>query len=148
KRDSLSETAFRLLEDVRSSEEKTRVRAVMLNLSGLSSWKQGNYTEALKKYEEGAQLAESIGDMVQLIKFNNNISALNGEIRNYSMAINAAKKSDVLTDLEREKYSSEDFQAAKRKMCHDLGLFYHGYRLETKKDEWVDSACYYYTRCI
>ncbi|MCL9806098.1 helix-turn-helix domain-containing protein [Flavobacterium amniphilum] len=141
--------AFDYLKKVPPGAEKVKLNAYMLNYNGLAEWKRLNLNKALQSYNQGKAMSKSIGDIIQVIKFNNNISSVYADAKNYRLAIRTAKESDRLTDLNVNLYEKEKYDQSKTTVCYKLGCFYE---LEFFTDETnrvlLDSAEYYYKKTL
>ncbi|MGX7667536.1 helix-turn-helix domain-containing protein [Flavobacterium pedocola] len=137
------------LSRVKPSRDKTKLNAYILNYKGLTNWKRGNFSEALQQYEAGMKMSRSAGDVMQIVKFNNNISAINGEVGNYKMAIKASKISEQIMNNNQGLYTPSQFRQGKSNINCNLGNFYQGSYVAEKKDEkLLDSAEYFYKKAI
>ena len=145
----LYKQAFELLEKTPRGIERSKVNSYLLNYGGLAEWKKGNYSKALKYYQQGKAVSKSINDLMQMVKFNNNISVIHKEVGNYEYAIRAAKESDRLTDEFEYLYDEEQFDDSKAKINFNLGGFYESYYFfKPEKVTSLDSAEYYYKKAI
>ncbi|MET0759851.1 MAG: helix-turn-helix domain-containing protein [Flavobacterium sp.] len=141
--------AFNFLDKVSMSREKTKLNSYLLNFGGLIDWKNSAFSEALDKYQQGKKLSQSIEDQIQVVKFNNNIALINGEVGNYKLAISASKESDRITDGIEYLYSEDQFIRNKSNINFNLGSFYETYYVRNKsKKNLLDSAEYYYKKSI
>ncbi|ESU24499.1 hypothetical protein FEDK69T_09470 [Flavobacterium enshiense DK69] len=145
----LYKQAFDLLRKVPAGVQKSKQNAYLLNYGGLAEWKRGNYSKALEYYQQGKKLSENANDLMQVVKFNNNISLINGEVGNYRLAINAAKESDKFTNKIEYLYNEEQFTNAKCNINFNLGNFYKLYYSENRNNRvLLDSAEYYLKKAI
>lgn len=143
------ERALNLLNKVPFGKERIKMNSYLLNFGGLAEWKRGNFSKALGYYFEGKKLSNKIGDLKQVIKFNNNISTINSEVGNYGLAIRAAKESDLFTDKIEYLYTEEQFNISKSNININLGNFYKKQFSESRGDKFLlDSAGYYYKKAI
>jgi YesN/AraC family two-component response regulator len=141
--------AFDYLKKVPQGAEKTKLNSYLLNYNGLAEWKRHNLSKALQSYKQGKVMSQSIGDIIQVIKFNNNISSVYSDAKNFRLAIKTARESDRLTDLNVDLYDKEKYDQSKSTVSYKLGCFYD---LEFFADEanrvLLDSAVYYYKRTL
>lgn len=145
----LYKKAFELLEKTPRGIERSKVNSYLLNYGGLAEWKKGNYSKALKYYQQGKAVSKSINDLMQMVKFNNNISVIHKEVGNYEYAIRAAKESDRLTDKIEYLYDDNQFDNSKTQINYNLGNFYENYYFfKPENFSSLDSAEYYYKKAI
>ncbi|NHN26018.1 AraC family transcriptional regulator [Flavobacterium jejuense] len=85
--------SYQYLNKVSNSEEKTRLKAYLLNFEGLCYWERFQIKKALEKYNQGKKLAKKINDVPQIIKFNSNIALVIGEMGNLNSEIKTLKSS-------------------------------------------------------
>jgi tetratricopeptide (TPR) repeat protein len=141
--------AFESLKRVQASEEKIKLNTHLLNYAGLGEWKRGSFSEALNKFQQGKELSLSIGDRIQVFKFDINIGLINDELGNYRQAISISKESDKMIDEIRQRYSDEQFNIYKSSLNLNLGKYYEDfYKSKTEKIEFLDSAQFYYGKAI
>jgi len=144
-------SALAYLRKAPSSKEKVKVNAFMLNVGGLIDWKRTNYKAALDKYEKGIRLSQSIDDVMQVIKFKNNIAMINDEVGNYRQAIAISRGISAMMDAIKYKYTDEQYKRDKGNVYINLGNFYEGdyyYHNDTRKMYLLDSAEYFYKKAI
>jgi AraC-like DNA-binding protein len=144
----LNSKALELLKTITNSKEKIRLNSLLFNFDGLSEWKRGNLNNALDLYFKGKNLSKKINDVVQIIKFNNNISSIYADIGNYNLAISTAKESDRLTDNNSYLYEKEKFNQSKSTVNYKLGTFYEREFIKNKNYIFLDSAEYYYKQTL
>lgn len=138
-----------LLEKIPPSNEKTKVNAYLLNYGGLSEWQRQNFGEALDRFQEGKRLSQKTGDVMQVVKFNNNISMINAEAGNFKLAIKASKEMDAYTDKIEYLYTKGQFIRNKSNINFNLGTYYEKYYFADKsKRQFLDSAEYYYKKAL
>lgn len=141
--------AFKFLDKIPSGVEKTKLNAYLLNYGGLSDWKRSNFSAALNKYQEGKRLSEKAGDLIQVVKFNNNIALINSKVGNFKMAISASKESDKFTDKIGYLYTKDQFIRNKSTINLNLGAFYEEYYIVNKSKKYLlDSAEYYFKKSL
>jgi len=146
---SFYKKALATLDKVKPSNEKTKLNAYILNYKGLTNWKRGDFGEALKQYQAGMKLSRAAGDLVQIVKFNNNIATINGEVGNYQSAIKASKISEKIMNANQGLYTPSQFRQGKSNVNFNLGRFYEGsYGVEKTNKKLLDSAEYYYKKSI
>lgn len=131
--------ALNYLKQLKPSTEKTKLHAYLLNYKGLSEWKRGNLNTALESYLDGKKLSIQVNDIVQVIKFNINISLIYGEIQNYKLAIKTSRESDVQVNKYENLYTPEQYENNKSNINLNIGNYYSNYYwLETSKNkDWI-----------
>lgn len=145
----LMSQAFESLKSVQASKEKIKLKAYLLNCSGLCNWKISNYSKAIGNFQQGKKLSLSTGDRIEVLKFNNNIGLINNELGNYRQAIAILQESDEMINRIRGLYSDEQFNIYKNTINLNLGKFYEDYyKSKTEKIEFLDSAQFYYRKAI
>ncbi|MCG2610070.1 AraC family transcriptional regulator [Flavobacterium sp. SM15] len=143
------EKSLAALDQVKSSKEKTKLNAYIINYKGLTYWKRGEFSKALKFYQQGMKMSQSVGDIMQIVKFNNNISIINKEVGNYQMAIKASKLSEKIMNANQGLYTPSQFRQGKSNINTNLGSFYEeGYAEDKDNKKLLDSAEYYYKKAI
>jgi tetratricopeptide (TPR) repeat protein len=141
--------AFNYLNRITPSIEKTKLNAYLLSYGGLSEWKRGNLGKALDLYIKGKKMSLKANDIIQVIKFNNNISSIYDDVGNYKSAIAIARESNNLTDKYSYLYSKEKFNQSKTNVNYNLGSFYEkAYDYNIKHNFLLDSAQYFYNQTI
>lgn len=141
--------AFNHLKNVTPGVEKTRLNAYILNFNGLAEWKRNNLNKALQSYNQGKKLSQSIGDIIQEIKFNNNIASVYAYAKDYRLAISTARESDKLTDRNVNLYEKVKYNQSKTTVSYKLGSFYDlEFFAKEKNQVLLDSAIYYYKRTL
>jgi AraC-like DNA-binding protein len=145
----LYKQAFAYLDKIPASNDKTKLNAYLLNYGGLAEWKRGSLSNALELYLKGKKLSVQAKDIVQVIKFNTNISLINGDIGNYELAIRASKESDLLIDRYQNLYSTEQYENNKSNNYLSLGNFYSNYYwLDVAKKTRLDSASFFFKKTM
>ncbi|MGH2664558.1 helix-turn-helix domain-containing protein [Flavobacterium sp.] len=141
--------AFHYLDKMVVPKEKIKMHAFLLNIGGLIDWKKTDYSKALMKYQQGKKLSESILDYSQVLKFNNNIALINGDVENFKSAIAASRESDRMIDKIKNTYTDEQLLRDKGNTYSNLGNFYEKYYYKNKENRiFLDSAEYFYKRTI
>jgi tetratricopeptide (TPR) repeat protein len=141
--------AIESLKSIQPSYEKTKQYTFILNYGGLADWKRGGFSDALVKYQKGKKLSLSINDQIQVVKFNNNIALINGEVGNYKQAIEITKQSDRIIDKIEYLYQNGQFNLNKGNINLNLGKYYEdSYKKDTNKIYFIDSASHYYRKAI
>lgn len=141
--------AYKLLEKVPSGAEKLKNEAYLLNFGGLSEWKRFNYSKALDCFLEGKKQSKKTGDLIQAVKFNNNIALINSEVGNFKLAIKTSKEMDALTNEIEYLYTDEQFIRSKSNINLNLGTFYEKYYVADRTKKYLlDSAEYYYKKAL
>lgn len=142
-------TSINYLNKLKPSIEKTKLHAYLLNYKGLAEWKRGHLNTALELYVRGKKMSSQVNDITQIIKFNNNISVIYGDIQNYKLAIKTARESDSLTSKYQKLYSAEQYENNKSNIYLNLGNFYlFHYWQEKTKTQRLDSASYFFQKAI
>ena len=142
----LYKQSFTLLDKAPQSIEKEKHTSYLLAFGGLAEWKRGHLKLALQRYEEGKKLAIKNNDIIQLIKFNNNIANLYREAEDYKLAIKIGRNSDYLLDKNLLKISKEIYNTNKSNIYLNLGVLYESiYKLDFRKKD-LDSAKFFLTK--
>jgi len=141
--------AFIYLDKTPESIEKTKHNAYLLAYGGLSEWKRGNLSAALELYLKGKKLSVQVNDIVQIIKFNINISNIYDAIQNYKLAIKTSRESDKLIDKYESLYTLEQYENNKSNTYLSLGSFYSNYYWNEKsKTQLLDSSRFFFQKAI
>lgn len=141
--------AFIYLNITPQSIEKTKHNAYLLAYGGLSEWKRGELNAALELYLKGKKMSVQVNDIVQIIKFNINISNLYGEIQNYKLAIKTLRETDLLIDKYKNLYSPEQYENNKSNTYLSLGSFYSNYYwYEKNNPQRLDSSAFFFQKAI
>lgn len=141
--------AFSLINESSPSNEKTRIESLLYNYVGLINWKRNKFSDAIIFFNDGKKLSISIGDKVQEIKFNNNISLIYNEIGKYDLAISISKQSDGMTDLIKKKYTLQQYYANKSNINLNIGTYYEKYYLLNRQNKkLLDSSKYYFEKTL
>lgn len=141
--------AFIYLDKTPESIEKIKHNAYLLAYGGLSEWKRGNRNTALELYLKGKEMSIQVNDIVQIIKFNNNISLIYFDIQNYKLAIKTSRESDLLVNKYEKLYTSEQFDNNKSNIYLNLGNYYLNYYWQDNaKTQRLDAAGYFFQKAI
>lgn len=141
--------AFIYLDKTPESIEKIKHNAYLLAYGGLSEWKRGNLSAALELYLKGKKLSAQVNDIVQIIKFNINISNIYDAIQNYKLAIKTSRESDKLIDKYESLYTLEQYENNKSNTYLSLGSFYSNYYWNEKsKTQLLDSSRFFFQKAI
>ncbi|WP_130734200.1 helix-turn-helix domain-containing protein [Flavobacterium sp. J27] len=141
-------SAYDLLKYIPDSKEKRMTTSYLLNYDGLIEWKKNNLTIALKKYQEGKKIAESINDIVQTVKFNANIGLINKNIKNYDIAITTFKKSLLLVNQNFEVFPKEEINSMISNIHLNISNCYERKFQEKKDIKKIDSALYHTQKAL
>lgn len=149
KGDDYLKKALKLIKSAPQSYSRTQNEAYIYNYGGLIDWKKGKFSEALDNYFYAKKLSESVNDVVQIVKINNNIALINNDAGNYKKAIAITKKSDRIIDLNRDLYSESQYLMNKSNVNINLGVYYEKYfSHNTDKTYLLDSAFYYFNKTL
>jgi AraC-like DNA-binding protein len=141
--------AYKLLEKIPSGTEKNKNEAYLLNFGGLSEWKRFDFSGALDCFLKGKKLSKKGDDLIQVVKFNNNIALINSEVGNFKLAIKASKEMEAYSDKIEYLYTAEQFVRNKSNTYLNLGTFYEKYyEVDNSKRYLLDSAEYYYKKAL
>lgn len=141
--------AFIYLDKTPESIEKIKHNAYLLAYGGLSEWKRGNLSAALELYLKGKKLSAQVNDIVQIIKFNINISNIYDAIQNYKLAIKTSRESDKLIDKYENLYTLEQYENNKSNTYLSLGSFYSNYYWNEKSNsQLLDSSRFFFQKAI
>ncbi|MWB95855.1 helix-turn-helix domain-containing protein [Flavobacterium sp. GA093] len=141
--------AFQSLEKIPDSREKIQLESYLYNYGGLIDRKKGDFSDALDKYQRGIKLSIQLGDIIQIVKFKNNIATINEAVGNYQLAINNLRELDNFVDKNGNVYSKEQFLSNKSNINLSLGSSYESYYMKNlKKKHLLDSAEYFYKKTI
>ncbi|MFC4815725.1 helix-turn-helix domain-containing protein [Flavobacterium sp. GCM10023249] len=154
KRDSIQSKKYyaeanNLLIQIPNGQERLKSQAFLLNCGGLSEWKRLNFGKALSLFLEGKKISKKAGDLIQVVKFNNNIALINSEVGNFKLAIKASREMDAFTDEIEYLYAHDQFIRSKSNINLNLGTFYEKYYANNKSQKkLLDSAEYYYKKTL
>lgn len=140
--------AYDLINTVPDSKEKSLTTSYLLNYDGLIEWKKNNLTSALKKYQEGKKISESINDIVQTVKFNANIGLVNKTIKNYDIAISTFKKSLQLVNQNFELFPKEEINSMISNIHLNISNCYERKFQENKDEKKIDLALYHTQKAL
>ncbi|MCL9807585.1 helix-turn-helix domain-containing protein [Flavobacterium amniphilum] len=141
--------AYKLLDKIPSGSEKDKNEAYLLNFGGLSEWKRSDFSGALDCFLKGRELSKKADDLIQFVKFNNNIALINSEVGNYKLAIKASKEMEAYTNKIEYLYTGDQFIRSKSNLNLNLGTFYEKYYSSNKSKKYLlDSAEYYYKKAL
>lgn len=145
---NLYKQSFSFLDKVPQSVEKEKHKSYLLAYGGLAEWKRGHLKLALQLYEEGKKIAKKNDDIIQLIKFNNNIANLYKDAENYKLAIKIARNSDYLLDKNQFITSKEIYNSNKSSVNLNLAALYESvFKVDVKQKD-LDSAKFYFNQTI
>ena len=131
------------------SRDKIQIRTYLYNFQGLSEWKRGNFSKALENYQEGVKLSVQIGDIIQIVKFKNNIASINDAVGNYRLAIKDLRSLDDFVNKNESVYGKEQFLNNKSNINLSLASSYENYYMKNLEQKvLLDSAEYYYKKTI
>lgn len=131
------------------SRDKTQLRSYLYNYAGLSEWKRANFSKALENYQEGLKLSIQIGDIIQVVKFKNNIASINDAVGNYRLAIKNLIQLDNFVNKNESVYSKEQFLNNKSNINLSLASSYENFYMKNQsKKILLDSAEYFYKKTI
>ncbi|KIO53925.1 histidine kinase [Flavobacterium hibernum] len=141
--------AFKYLNKMPESREKTEIKSYLYNYGGLGEWKRGNFSKALENYQEGMKLSMEIRDIVQIVKFKTNISSINNAVGNYRLAIKNLRQLDEFVDKNESVYTKEQFLNTKSNINLSLAGAYENYYVKNLKERTLlDSSEYFYNKTI
>lgn len=141
--------ALKYLDKIPDSRDKTQLKTYLYNYTGLAEWKRANFSKALENYQEGLKLSTQIGDIIQIVKFKNNIASINVEVGNYRLAIKNLRQLDDFVNQNESVYSKEQFLNNKSNINLSLAGSYENYYMKNLKDKvLLDSAEYYYKKTV
>ena len=105
--------AFKYLDKMPESRDKTRLKSYLYNYGGLTEYRRGNYSRALENYQQGMKLSMELDDIIQIVKFKGNIAFVNEAVGNYQLAIKNLRQLDIVVDQNENLYSKEQFNTIK-----------------------------------
>ncbi|HLF50707.1 helix-turn-helix domain-containing protein [Flavobacterium sp.] len=141
--------ALKLIDSAPNSYLKTQNESYIYNYGGIIDWKNGEFSKALDKYFIAKKISEEIGDLVQIVKINNNIAIINSDVENYKKAISTYRESNSIVDNNKYLFSDSQYSQNKSNINLNLGIFYEKYYFKNKdKEHLLDSAFYYYNKTI
>jgi AraC-like DNA-binding protein len=140
--------AYSFLEKTPNSKEKKFLNAYLLNYDGLIEWRKHNLNLALKKYQEGKMLSESVEDIIQVVKFNANIGLINKEIKNYDVAISTFQNSLVLINKNLNVCPKEELNSIISNIHLSISNCYENKFQEKTDLKKIDSAIYHTQKAL
>ncbi|RZJ52802.1 MAG: AraC family transcriptional regulator [Flavobacterium sp.] len=141
--------AFKYLDKMPESRDKTQLQSYLYNYGGLIEWKRGNYSKALENYQAGIKLSTELGDVIQIVKFKSNISLINESVGNYQLAIKNLKQLNTFIDQNESSFTKDLFHTLKSNNNLTLAGSYEGWYLKNKNQSYLlDSAAYYYKKTV
>lgn len=141
-------TSLEYLKKIKSSSEKTKLHAYLLNYKGLAEWKRGNLNISANAYQEGLKLSEKANDELQIIKFYSNLSNIYQEIGNINLAIKIGRRAD--TFLEKIKLRLDETLYFNQKSNINLatGNLYFKKHIKTNKTIYLDSSYIFFKEAL
>jgi len=141
--------ALKYLDKVPESRDKIQLKAYLYNYAGLSEWKRANFSKALENYQEGIKLSIQIRDIVQIVKFKNNIASINDAVGNYRLAIKDLRELNNFVDKNEGVYNREQFLNNKSNINLALAGSYENYYMKNLSQAiLLDSAKYFYKKTV
>ncbi|OCB69266.1 histidine kinase [Flavobacterium piscis] len=141
--------ALSYLDKMPETRDKKQLRSILYNYQGLSEWKRGNFSGAIESYQQGIKLSIEIGDIIQIVKFKNNIASINVAVGNYLLAIKDLRQLNDFVDKNERVYTKEQYLNNKSNINLILaGSYEVFYMKDVKKKTLLDSAEYFYKKTI
>jgi AraC-like DNA-binding protein len=141
--------AFKYLDKMPESRDKTLLKSYLYNYGGLIEYKRGNFSQALENYQQGMKLSIQLDDIIQIVKFRSNIAFVNEAVGNYQLAIKNLRQLDVVVDQNENLYTKEQFNTIKSNNNITLGGSYESsYMKNQNKKYLLDSAEYFYKKTL
>ena len=141
--------ALSYLDRMPETRDKKQLRSILYNYQGLSEWKRGNFSGAIESYQQGIKLSIEIGDIIQIVKFKNNIASINVAVGNYLLAIKDLRQLNDFVDKNERVYTKEQYLNNKSNINLILaGSYEVFYMKDVKKKTLLDSAEYFYKKTI
>lgn len=141
--------AFSYLDKMPESRDKTKLKSYLYNYGGLTEWKRGNFSKALENYQEGMKLSTEIADVIQIVRFKNNIASINNAVGNYRLAIKNLRQINDFVDKNESFYSKEQFLNTKSTINLSLAGSYENYYAKNLNQKTLlDSSQYFYKKTI
>jgi len=141
--------AFQYLDKMPESRDKIQLKSYLYNYGGLSEWKRGNFSAALENYQQGIKLSLEIGDIIQIVKFKNNIASINNAVGNYRLSIKNLRQLNDFVDKNESVYTKEQFLNNKSNINLSLAGAYENYYVKNLEQKiLLDSSEYFYKRTI
>jgi AraC-like DNA-binding protein len=141
--------AFKYLDKMPESRDKTRLKSYLYNYGGLIEYRRGNFSSALENYQQGMKLSMQLDDIIQIVKFKGNIAYVNEAVGNYQLAIKNLRQLDNVVDQNENLYTKEQFNTIKSNNNVTLGGSYESsYMKNQNKKYLLDSAEYFYKKTL
>lgn len=141
--------AFQYLDKMPESRDKVQLKSYLYNYGGLAEWKRGNFSAAIENYQQGMKLSIEIGDIIQIVKFKNNIASINDAVGNYRLAIKNLRQLNDFVDKNENVYTREQFLNNKSNINLSLASSYESYYVKNLQQKFLlDSAEYFYKKTI
>jgi AraC-like DNA-binding protein/tetratricopeptide (TPR) repeat protein len=141
--------AFKYLDKMPESKDKTQLKSYLYNYGGLIEWKRRNFSKAIENYQQGIKLAIKIGDVIQVVKFKSNTALINEEVGNYQLAIKGLRQLLIFIDQNEGVYTKEQLLNNKSNINFSLGGSYESYYMKNlSRTHLLDSAEYFYKKAI
>ena len=110
---------------------------------------RGNFSGAIESYQQGIKLSIEIGDIIQIVKFKNNIASINVAVGNYRLAIKDLRQLNDFVDKNERVYTKEQYLNNKSNINISLAGSYEVYYMkDAKKKILLDSAEYFYKKTV
>jgi len=143
------EQAFKYLNKMPESRDKTQLKAYLYNYGGLIEGVRGNFSQALEDYQTGMKLSVEIGDIIQIVKFKSNIAYINDAIGNYQLAIKNLRQLNTFIDNNESYYTKDQFNNIKSSTNLTLAASYEGWYMKKQSPaQLLDSAEYFYKKTV
>lgn len=141
--------ALKYLDKMPDDRDKKQLRSILYNYNGLSEWKRGNFSGAIESYQQGMKLSVEIGDIIQIVKFKNNIASINVAVGNYRLAIKDLRQLNDFVDKNEGVYTKEQYLNNKSNINISLAGSYEAYYMKDAKSKMLlDSAEYFYKKTV
>ncbi|MDA6072402.1 AraC family transcriptional regulator [Flavobacterium sp. AC] len=141
--------ALTYLNKMPDGQDKTQLRSVLYNYNGLSEWKRDDFSAAIESYQQGIKLSQQIRDIIQIVKFKNNIASINIAVGNYRLAIKDLRQLNDFVDKNESVYTREQYLNNKSNINLSLAGSYETYYLkDDQKRVLLDSAEYFYKKTV
>lgn len=153
KKDTISSNKFlnyaeTILNKENTSLFKNKMDVQLLNLKGLIFRKRGRFSEAINVFNKGKMIAQKINDQKFILKFNNNIAAINSDIGNKNFAIKVLKENNLIIEKLKFLYSKEEYNKSKSIINYNLGNYYQDIYNKSGNNKDLDSSDYYYQKTL
>ena len=141
--------AFQLLNQLPHSKSKIQLHSYLLNYAGLIEWKKNNLGKALKYYSEGKALSNQINDIEQIVKFNNNISLIYSDVKEFDSAIKTSKETYLLLRKYGYLFDKDQFYLNKSNTSFNIANHYFNlYNRKVQRRIYLDSAEFYFKEAV